>query len=86
MPCPINSFGQPACYIVPHPDRPNESFCASCNRRFYSSNLGCIGSIFWLLALVMAIALVFSITAQRPSQGSSPPSRLQMDELRGQVQ
>lgn len=39
MSCPYNPFGQPACNIVPHPDRPGESFCASCSRRFYDPAL-----------------------------------------------
>ncbi|MBF2077946.1 MAG: hypothetical protein IGR76_05365 [Synechococcales cyanobacterium T60_A2020_003] len=40
MSCPYNPFGQPACNIVAHPDRPGESFCASCSRRFHDSTPG----------------------------------------------
>lgn len=34
MPCPSNALGQPLCNVVEHPDRLDESFCSTCNRRF----------------------------------------------------
>ncbi len=68
MPCPRNSFGQFDCNIVDHPDRPgDESFCTTCNRRFYTKQS--ISPLLLIAALSMVILMAVVL---RPS--SSPPN------------
>jgi hypothetical protein len=82
MTCPHNALGQPACFIVAHPDHPNESFCVTCGRRFAACNSSSESSLttsnnnheFLVLAISILI-LVLLLKAMLPQANQvSPPS------------
>jgi hypothetical protein len=86
MSCPYNPFGQPACNIVAHPDRPGESFCASCSRRFYDptpvqSPDAPVGFLDFLIRVVLTLIIGAVLTAKLPNVEvplplfNSPPTR-----------
>ena len=77
MVCPRNSFGQPECHIVPHPDRPGEDFCATCRKRFYENDR--MPFPLAVLLTVLLIALLGGI--EDPNSSRKPPSELQQSEL-----
>lgn len=71
MTCPHNQFGQPACFIVTHPDHPNESFCVTCGKKFYTTNRPDSSAtvsadqnheIIILLIVVLMLMLLFKAT------------------------
>jgi hypothetical protein len=57
MPCPRNNFGEPTCYITSHPDRPQEKFCATCNKQFVERSSFEFGEI--ILWVMMALGVLF---------------------------
>jgi hypothetical protein len=88
MSCPTNAFGQPLCHVVSHPDRPGDSFCSTCDKRFTGSTARSEGGfsrpvidiITGVLALFLA-ALVHQLGPQmnppqlpenQPAQQISP--------------
>lgn len=55
--CPRDVIlGRPMCHIVPHPDRPDESFCVNCPKRFVERNSA--SEWFWLLIVIMLIVIL----------------------------
>lgn len=72
MSCPYNPFGQPACNIVAHPDRPGESFCASCSRRFYDPAPiqppdAPISFLEFLIRIVTALIVAAALVSEFPA-------------------
>lgn len=55
--CPQDPFGKPVCNIVPHPDRPDESFCASCQKRFQNGSQDGSGVSAWLLSVLATVVV-----------------------------
>ncbi|MDB9510924.1 hypothetical protein PN499_07000 [Kamptonema animale CS-326] len=65
MSCHHDILGKPICYILEHPERPQEIFCITCKRQFIEqeskepkSNAG-----IWLLIAVVVIVLLLLLTA-----------------------
>lgn len=59
MKCPRNFMGQPECFIVDHPDRPDlESFCATCQQRFRKDNGGGIALLISTVITTILIVLL----------------------------
>ena len=57
MSCPRNHFGEPTCYITFHPDRPQEKFCATCNKQFVERNSFEFGEV--LLFVIVGLGMLF---------------------------
>ncbi len=73
MSCPRDAFGQPACQIVQHPDRPTESFCATCQRRFNAEPNK--EAFPWLPMILGAFAVVLLlVVATEPPQPDPQPT------------
>lgn len=83
MTCPRNKLGQPACFIVAHPDHPNESFCITCGRRFSAptesssstkSSLTTKDNHEFLVLLISILMLFLLLKAMlsQPNQGDLP--------------
>ena len=81
MTCPKNASGQSLCHIVPHPDRDQESFCTTCNRRFISQESNSAGSSsshdqspgFWpLLAGVCAVVFILAMISNDSPSDDQP--------------
>lgn len=78
MSCPQNPFGQPACHITAHPDRPHEKFCATCQQQFIDSERFGILHLFFILVL----ALLLSNSIQSRSSQISEPSSVTIDRIK----
>jgi|GEM_PF-1934508 hypothetical protein len=76
MTCPRNQFGQPACFIVAHPDHPNDSFCLTCGRRFSPpTQPSTTSKNYELLVLaisVLMLVLLLKVILFQPNEGSLP--------------
>ena len=81
MPCPKNANGQSVCQIIDHPDRVNESFCATCQRRFAQTYQGPNPAIastedsFGLLPIVLGVCMAFLIASIITEQPDPPPAQ-----------
>lgn len=73
MPCPHNQFGSPQCNIVQHPDRPDESFCATCGKSFQNQESAGSG-LSILLAVIASVLGLFMMNPQISSNGGSNPN------------
>lgn len=72
-PCPRNPLGQPACYIVDHPDYPNyESYCTECNKRFPKDG-GLFQSFVFLISLVIALLVMLAMRSELDSRNPGTP-------------
>ncbi|WP_275523499.1 hypothetical protein [Kamptonema sp. UHCC 0994] len=60
MSCPHDILGKPVCYIVEHPDRPQERFCTICKKRFVEQEYN---TSIWLLIALVLIVLVVLLSA-----------------------
>lgn len=65
MSCPQDILGKPICYIMEHPDRPQEKVCMNCKKQFIEkeskepeSNAG-----VWLFIGVVVIVLLLLLSA-----------------------
>jgi len=80
--CPKNTYGQPICQIVDHPDRHGESFCATCQRRFVQSREGTPSQStsqndgFGFLSIVGGVCvalLIVSVATEQPQPEPDTP-------------
>jgi len=84
--CPKNTYGQPICQIVDHPDRLGESFCATCQRRFVQphqekpSQATPPNNGFGFLSILGGVCvalLVVSVSAEQPTiQPDTSPNQV----------
>lgn len=73
--CPRNSFGQPACYIVDHPDYPHlESYCAECGKRF-PKEAGLFQSFVFFISMIVTLLVVLALRSQLGSTNPDVPQR-----------
>jgi hypothetical protein len=79
MSCPRNTIhGNPDCHVVPHPDWPNQSFCATCKRKFNDNGLGLPLPIIFVIVMLLA-GFVMSIDTRNPTPS---PTELQQSYSR----
>ncbi|MCS6812477.1 MAG: hypothetical protein NZ772_02745 [Cyanobacteria bacterium] len=82
MSCPTAAYGQRVCQIVDHPDRRDESFCATCQRRFVqprsegqmspSQGSNGLGFLSTFGGVCLALLLVSIIARQPDLEPDSP--------------
>ena len=69
-----NGTNQMSCHIAQHPDRPTESFCINCNRRFGDTERGS-GSLHFLqvviAALITALLVGFIVSDKEPDSDNA---------------
>ena len=76
MTCPLGDHGQSLCNLVDHPDRPNQSFCSVCQRRFQR-----YGAFNELLGLMAAIAAIVFLVANGRSRSEIKPVGVGANDL-----
>jgi hypothetical protein len=74
MSCPTNQYGTPMCNVVQHPDHPEESFCASCERRFQNQNAATSGIGTVIIAIIAALLGLIVMTSDTSPQRDTQPS------------